>query len=509
MAADPLVCPRGKNANIYQKDLYELHWGGKGLEKIDGDALARFPNLHMLWLSDNKLSKVTGLEHNVRLKELYLHNNRITTICNASCCLPQLRQLQTLSLANNLLQNLAETLKVLSGHLAFLAHLDLSGNPVAEEHNYRPSVIFALPSLRVLDNAAISDAEREAATHLFIKKKIEKKIGFMTVLKPWDKAAIPPRGTRSAGEAMLFSAVQGVERSERARLREARAAAMREDAKPYFDYSWKAADGGTSTRPFEFMAKGRVPELRVRAGAVRLTAAAVAAAGAAASMAGLDADRAEVYATFDAMHVLPQALRSRNVQASLAASGASPPDLGFDAEMFRDCAAEAYQKVPQLLKMSPDEAFSVSVQLCEVGSGRLLGVGRMPIADLVREKRDQCRTSEVSLTATHGSGATAGSPMGSVALTVNSDWNTRYVPSDFLLQRQRQQQLIKVPPNRSSTSADGRPHYRNKDLCLYYTYHPVSDGGPPPPSIDGPIIFSQASAPVEKPGGIRRVTSNI
>ena len=59
----------------YRKNLTELFCGKAGVEKIDSTAMARLPNLEVLWLNDNLLSKLQGLDYNFRLKHLYLHNN--------------------------------------------------------------------------------------------------------------------------------------------------------------------------------------------------------------------------------------------------------------------------------------------------------------------------------------------------------------------------------------------------------------------------------------------------
>ena len=86
----------------------------------------------MLWLNDNCIAKLKGLEHNFRLKHLYLHNNNITTIVSESCCLPKLRHLETLQLSGNQLQDLKATVGVLS-QLFSLRKLAMHGNPLASE----------------------------------------------------------------------------------------------------------------------------------------------------------------------------------------------------------------------------------------------------------------------------------------------------------------------------------------------------------------------------------------
>ena len=67
----------------YRKNLTEMFCGKAGIEKIDLTSMKRLPNLEVLWLNDNLLTKLQGLDFNFRLKHLYLHNNSITTLTNA------------------------------------------------------------------------------------------------------------------------------------------------------------------------------------------------------------------------------------------------------------------------------------------------------------------------------------------------------------------------------------------------------------------------------------------
>jgi hypothetical protein len=48
----------------------ELYLGGQQLEQLAG--FGPLANLERLWLNDNKLCAITGLNDNVRLKELYV-----------------------------------------------------------------------------------------------------------------------------------------------------------------------------------------------------------------------------------------------------------------------------------------------------------------------------------------------------------------------------------------------------------------------------------------------------
>ena len=65
-----------------RKKLLELHAGEAGIERIDGEAMGRYPNIQTLWLNGNRLTKLQGLDLSFRLKHLFLQNNAITTLCN-------------------------------------------------------------------------------------------------------------------------------------------------------------------------------------------------------------------------------------------------------------------------------------------------------------------------------------------------------------------------------------------------------------------------------------------
>ena len=67
--------------------------------------------------------------------------------------------LDTLYLNNNKLKNLDKVITYLS-QFKFLKNLNLFGNPVAEEPEYRPRVIDSLKSLELFDRHMISSIER-------------------------------------------------------------------------------------------------------------------------------------------------------------------------------------------------------------------------------------------------------------------------------------------------------------------------------------------------------------
>ena len=107
----------------------------------------KFTNLEALWLTNNKLEKLTQLNENFRLKIVCLGNNRITSLEGS---LQYMKFLQTLFLNNNKLRNLDKNLTILC-EFSFLKNLNLFGNPLAEEPEYRNRVIYKLPSLEIFD----------------------------------------------------------------------------------------------------------------------------------------------------------------------------------------------------------------------------------------------------------------------------------------------------------------------------------------------------------------------
>lgn len=131
-----------------------------------------------------QIEALTGLDTCVRIKYLYAQNNRIRCV-SRSCCVRALSTvfshvcvvgcstlvgssltrftfLTELRLYDNKLKDLYGTLAVLSA-LHHLEDLDLFGNPLQEEENYRLQVIKAVPSLHVLDRHVITDEERAKA----------------------------------------------------------------------------------------------------------------------------------------------------------------------------------------------------------------------------------------------------------------------------------------------------------------------------------------------------------
>jgi hypothetical protein len=139
----------------------EIYLGRRSLVYISD--LTRYKQLEALWLNDNSLTALHGFDCNPTLQAVYAHNNSIYTLAGS---LQNLKYLRSLSLYNNNLRDLKATLPYIR-HLQYLVALDLFGNPLANEPNYRLLVAWTFPSLHVLDRHEITDDERLAAVKKF------------------------------------------------------------------------------------------------------------------------------------------------------------------------------------------------------------------------------------------------------------------------------------------------------------------------------------------------------
>ena len=108
----------------------------------------KFASLDTIWLNNNKLESVEGLEDCVRLKEIHLYSNRLRTLERYS--FTSFKFLSRLTLNDNLLDDIENVLKELKV-LRNLISLDLFNNPIETEDNYRLRVLAAMPTLIILD----------------------------------------------------------------------------------------------------------------------------------------------------------------------------------------------------------------------------------------------------------------------------------------------------------------------------------------------------------------------
>mmetsp|Transcript_12506 Transcript_12506/g.37583 ORF Transcript_12506/g.37583 Transcript_12506/m.37583 type:complete len:703 (-) Transcript_12506:1788-3896(-) len=158
--ADPMAELAVRTAK-HVKNCKELYMSGRGITQLEG--FEDFVTLEVLWINDNALRRLDGFDDNFRLKELYAHNNKIESLRGSSVlCATFLRML---TLQGNQIGDLHGTLKVLK-QMRHLEELDMQGNPLCEETNYRLHVIKNLPWLHVLDKHKVTEEELAQASRL-------------------------------------------------------------------------------------------------------------------------------------------------------------------------------------------------------------------------------------------------------------------------------------------------------------------------------------------------------
>lgn len=499
----------------YRKSLTELYAGGRGISTLNADAMARFPTLEVLWLNGNKLTKLKGLERNFRIKHLYLQDNAIATVCNASCCLLQLRHLETLQLANNQLKDLKATLGVLS-QLPFLKKLQLAGNPLEAEASYREAIIFHVPTLKQLDSALVTPLERAAAVKLFTAKRIEKPIAFMTVPKIWEKPRKIAIGEISVGELQLRQEVLANTRRRQEAAKMCRVVTNREAQKPSFDltFSKGASDLLSATfggpvrgdQAFEFVARGRVPKLLVRLTALTLAPEVTALAD------SVGGDGATVYLVATCLGLQRQPLRSAEVHPRHLANGATcfvrREDGGgkFEGFLFPDDVyATAYDKVLTYLQTGDPDAICVVVSLKESATGTTLASCRVPLAPLLLavSAEQEYRFDATPLLPAVISGA-GDAALGTLTVNVTTDWglantsagaygNSRF---SFLDQRRSAEGLSGSSGGADASAEAGGVHLMRDRFRVMSAAADTADG-----SIRGGAPASDAA--LHRGGGLR------
>lgn len=113
-----------------------------GSDIDDVSIFQRMPMLEVVSLSVNKLRTLKDFADMENLRELYLRNNLISDI----------REVKYLATCPNL--------KILS----------LNENPIANMKGYRDTILRILPNLQKLDEAVVTEAEKEAAFNNFMNQ---------------------------------------------------------------------------------------------------------------------------------------------------------------------------------------------------------------------------------------------------------------------------------------------------------------------------------------------------
>lgn len=150
--------------NLWQfSTLVKLQLDNNIIEKIEG--LETLVNLEWLDMSFNNIEAIEGLEKLLKLKDLTFHNNRIPTLEN----LDTLKDLHVLSIGNNRIEGLEQMIYL--RQFANLRTLNMSGNPVCEDENYKLFAIAFLPNLVYLDFRLV-DADTRNRAHAMYENKL-------------------------------------------------------------------------------------------------------------------------------------------------------------------------------------------------------------------------------------------------------------------------------------------------------------------------------------------------
>ncbi|KFO87333.1 Leucine-rich repeat-containing protein 23, partial [Buceros rhinoceros silvestris] len=137
---------------------------------LETTAGLNLPNLKNLYLAQNTIRSLEGLEGLGQLTTLHLRDNQLETLegfCSSMKCL------QYLNLRNNRISSLQEVAKLQV--LPMLQALVLLDNPCSDEPDYRLEVLVLLPHLQRLDKDLFEQDERTEANEIRQKRQEEAK----------------------------------------------------------------------------------------------------------------------------------------------------------------------------------------------------------------------------------------------------------------------------------------------------------------------------------------------
>jgi len=138
-------------------------------------------------ISDNEIRKLENFPVLLRLKGIFLNNNKLEKI--GSGLGEFLPHLESLVLTNNNISNLVDIHPLLD--LPNLRRLSLLGNPITKKPHYRPYVIHKLPKLKILDFHKVKQKERLEADKLFSGEEGQKLKDSIAKAKTFTPGEIP------------------------------------------------------------------------------------------------------------------------------------------------------------------------------------------------------------------------------------------------------------------------------------------------------------------------------
>ena len=154
-AAMTIDVVRGVAGSFNLSPIKYLNLAGNDIAKIDN--LDAFTSLEKLVLSFNRITKMEGLNIET-LKWLDLSSNLLTRISP----LDGLQSLERCYLSDNLLDRLDDVGNFLS--CPHLTDLQLHGNPISVQQDFRIRVIRSVPGLMLLDGSRVTEEEKNSLT---------------------------------------------------------------------------------------------------------------------------------------------------------------------------------------------------------------------------------------------------------------------------------------------------------------------------------------------------------
>eukprot|EP00474_Spongospora_subterranea_P009945 CRZ10403.1 hypothetical protein [Spongospora subterranea] len=156
----------------------ELNLSFNAIARLENLSALRF--LRVLNVSDNRVKLIEGLESLSNLEVLDLSGNQIQTIPST---MKQNRRLMDFRLSRNKISVLDDVHALAS--TGNLTRLCIDGNPMMKLPHARQFVIFAIPSLDVLDGDSVLIADRKTATERFereVLNQLQQKLEAVSIL---------------------------------------------------------------------------------------------------------------------------------------------------------------------------------------------------------------------------------------------------------------------------------------------------------------------------------------
>ncbi|KAL4154994.1 hypothetical protein PRNP1_007108 [Phytophthora ramorum] len=147
--------------------LSELKINGNALTSLVG--LQNLPLLTTLEASRNSIEDISSLANDAsaKLETLHLDENKLETFTG----IENLPLLTSLSFQQNYVETLTAVQQL--EQLTKLTTLNLTGNPVTQVEDYRPSIVLLAPTLTQLDGEPLTDEDRLAAVELKQRREAE------------------------------------------------------------------------------------------------------------------------------------------------------------------------------------------------------------------------------------------------------------------------------------------------------------------------------------------------